>query len=245
METKMIRVPFDVEIAKKITNCEEKGRVVTRDGRSARIICFDRKSIDLPIVALIENEPGLEEFETYTLNGMWSDGIDDLDLMLEIPEYMTFKDGDILISECGTPFIYKDIKGRHGCFSAYCAIDLQDKIFFDIKDWTYEIKCKANESQCKVLIDKLKSSKEPKAKECLKMLGIEVKPECEFKPFDKVMVRNSLEMEWIPRFFERATQCHESIRYITLDNNSWKYCIPYNENTAHLLGTIEDWEEKQ
>lgn len=245
MKTKYVKVPFDVELAKKITNGEVDGRIVTRDGRSARIICWDKKGGIYPVFALIDN--GYEEiYKSYTNEGIWNTDetctLKRYDLMLEIPEYMTFKDGDILISECGTPFIYKDIKGRHGCFSAYCAIDLQDKIFFDIKDWTYEIKCKANESQCKVLIDKLKSSKEPKAKECLKMLGIEVKPECEFKPFDKVLVRNSLEMEWIPRFFERATQCYESIRYITLDNNSWKYCIPYNEKTECFLGTIENFE---
>ena len=43
METKYVRVPFDVEMAKKITNGEVEGRVVTRDGRSVRILCFDRK----------------------------------------------------------------------------------------------------------------------------------------------------------------------------------------------------------
>lgn len=37
------RIPFDLELAKKITNKEVKGEIVTRDGRQARIICFDRK----------------------------------------------------------------------------------------------------------------------------------------------------------------------------------------------------------
>ena len=34
METKYVRVPFDIEMAKKITNGKVEGRVVTRDGRS-------------------------------------------------------------------------------------------------------------------------------------------------------------------------------------------------------------------
>ena len=35
------KVPFDIELAKKITNKEVKGRIVTEDGLTARIVCFD------------------------------------------------------------------------------------------------------------------------------------------------------------------------------------------------------------
>lgn len=80
-----------------------------------------------------------------------------------------------------------------------------------------------------------------KSKECLKKLGIEEKPKCEFKPFDKVLVRNSDEMEWIPRFFERYSETANGGRTITMDRNSWKYCIPY-EGNEHLLGTTENYE---
>jgi hypothetical protein len=41
MEHKLVKVPFDVELAKKITNKECEGKIVTRSGRSARIVCFD------------------------------------------------------------------------------------------------------------------------------------------------------------------------------------------------------------
>lgn len=34
-------VPFDIELAKKITNKEAKGRIVTENGITARIVCFD------------------------------------------------------------------------------------------------------------------------------------------------------------------------------------------------------------
>lgn len=42
--------PFDLERAKA------GAKVCTRDGRSARIICFDRKQHTYPIVALIQHE---------------------------------------------------------------------------------------------------------------------------------------------------------------------------------------------
>lgn len=39
METKMIQVPFDIELARKITSGDILGKVVTRDGKNARIVC--------------------------------------------------------------------------------------------------------------------------------------------------------------------------------------------------------------
>lgn len=42
-QTRFKKVPFDLELAKKITNNEVKGRIVTEDGLNARIVCFDMK----------------------------------------------------------------------------------------------------------------------------------------------------------------------------------------------------------
>lgn len=47
-------------------------KVVTRDGRSVRIICTDRKSkYNCPIIALIEQFGGEEDFLCYPTNGEW------------------------------------------------------------------------------------------------------------------------------------------------------------------------------
>lgn len=132
MGQKLVKVLFDVEMAKKITNGEVEGKVVTRDDRNARIICWDAEG-DQPIIALIKYYDKEYPY-SFCMNGLLQDGnYLNVDLMLEIPEYMTFKDGDILICECGTPFIYKDTKDRHGNFSAYCGIDLQGTIFSILK----------------------------------------------------------------------------------------------------------------
>lgn len=40
-QTRFKKVPFDIELAKKITNKEVKGRIVTEDGLNVRIVCFD------------------------------------------------------------------------------------------------------------------------------------------------------------------------------------------------------------
>ena len=56
MTQKFKKVPFDIELAKKITNKEVKGRIVAENGFTAKIICFDykMKGKRCNIVALIE-----------------------------------------------------------------------------------------------------------------------------------------------------------------------------------------------
>ena len=44
-------------------------KVVTRDGRNARIICTDRRDLNFPIIALIETSPGQEMAYTYPKDG--------------------------------------------------------------------------------------------------------------------------------------------------------------------------------
>lgn len=56
MESKLITVPFDLAKAKAIQNGELEGKIVTRDGRNARIICWDRNNETYPIVVLVPDE---------------------------------------------------------------------------------------------------------------------------------------------------------------------------------------------
>lgn len=88
------RVPFNLELAKKITNVEVKGHIVTRDGRQARIICFDRKEnediFDPPknIVALVANKDGSEVVFAFRDDGMiLLDEETCYDLLIEVPNY--------------------------------------------------------------------------------------------------------------------------------------------------------------
>lgn len=55
--------PFDLEQAKA------GAPVQTRDGHAARIICFDRKGNNLPVVALVTDPDGEEYTRVYPSNG--------------------------------------------------------------------------------------------------------------------------------------------------------------------------------
>ena len=70
------------------------------------------------------------------------------------------------------------------------------------------------------------------------------------QPFDKVLVRDFLNEGWMADFFERIDEndVHYNANCVT---SHWIQCIPYNEETKHLLGTIDDcpeyykwWEEQ-
>lgn len=109
MESNLIKVPFYLEMAKRIINGEVKGRVVTREGNNVRILCWDKKDKTYHIAALVDDGDE-ENFKTYTNEGVWNTdetcSIIKYDLMLEIPEHITFKDGDIYKTERGGIAIY-------------------------------------------------------------------------------------------------------------------------------------------
>lgn len=245
METKLVRVPFEVELAKRIQNGECEGRIVTRDGRNVRVVCWDYKSMsgNYPIFALIDEEVQ-EQSYTFSENGKFNifgyENENNSDLMLEITEYMTFKNGDIIAFGNTEDRLSVGIfKKRESASSHECYVMLSKYgvLNFDVKPLTYNNARFATEAEKQKLITALKESKEPKAKEYLKrFFGIEQKAEYEFKPFDKVICRDDYS-EW---FVDMFSHIDKNGLYACI-GHVWNYCIPYNDQTAHLLGTTEDY----
>ena len=65
------------------------------------------------------------------------------------------------------------------------------------------------------------------------------------QPFDKVIVRNSNEGQWACAFFSHLRKNDKSeFKYITTVHPlAYACCIPYNEETKHLVGTNEEASE--
>lgn len=237
METKYVRVPFELELAKEISNGSKDGRIVTKEGCIVRIICWDRKDENYPIVALVSYNSGIEGCESYTKNGNYlDDDTDMLDLMLEIPEYMTFKDGDVIAygNFDGELNIAVFREYSYTSHKGYVSLGFYTHtLTYDYDNYTLNNSRKATEAEKQELIEALKASKDPQAKKCLKKLGIEVKREYEFKPFDKVLVRQSESDNWEAMLFSNYTD--KPHRYRCLGMN-YMYCVKY-EGNEHLLGT--------
>ena len=68
------------------------------------------------------------------------------------------------------------------------------------------------------------------------------------QPFDKVLVKDEYSEIWSCDLFSHLDN-EESYKYFTI-STCWNYCIPYNDETKHLVGTKEEapdfyryWEE--
>ena len=62
------------------------------------------------------------------------------------------------------------------------------------------------------------------------------------KPFDKVLVRDDSLECWEAQFFSHIIKDENHFPYVCT-NDSNKYCIPYNDDTKHLVGTTDEAPE--
>lgn len=241
MEQKLVKVPFEVELAKKITNGGVEGRIVTDNGSEVRIVCFDMLDDKGSIIGLRKDDNYKEIALTFNDSGYCVQN-PSRKLMLEIPEYMTFKDGDVVVTGNIAVVIRNpkmdDLNGF--CFRLYVAYDFKKNSLFYCADFINQERVRlATENEKQILIDALKSSKGQRAKEYLKrFFGVEQKQEYEFKPFDKVLVKDHDEdSEWRCGLFSHK---NEDGLYICV-GSIYEQCIPY-EGNEHLLGTTDSPE---
>lgn len=82
--------------------------------------------------------------------------------------------------------------------------------------------------------------KKNKAWDAEKKEIIDLKPKVEFKPFDKVLVRDCLDEIWRPSFFARYLPSGRE-PYQVIGGERVKLCIPYEGNES-LLGTTKGVE---
>lgn len=87
-QTRFKKIPFDLELAKKITNKDVKGRIVTEDGHEVRIICYDYRHFGgknrlVALIDLGDNEIAL----SYNNEGKEIDNREKFAIHLEVPTY--------------------------------------------------------------------------------------------------------------------------------------------------------------
>ena len=63
----------------------------------------------------------------------------------------------------------------------------------------------------------------------------------ELKPFDKVLAKIAGHT-WTADFFSHYDENDEELPYVCIGYGRVIHCIPYNEETKHLLGTTDEWK---
>jgi hypothetical protein len=168
---------------------------------------------------------------------------------LKIEKQTEFKDGDVVVTDAVPSLYYSkcifilkgDLNTDESCANSYIFYNINNNDFcFDVLDT--EIRDRnihlATDSEKQQLFDAL--AKKGKAWDAEKKQIVDLKPKCEFKPFDKVLGRNEKCEVWEAELFSHYKE--ESRYPFCCIGFSRKYCIPYNKETAHLLGTTDDWE---
>ena len=264
METKMITIPFNAGLAKKIQEGNYPGSIITRNGNDVRIICWDLQKDHFPIIAVITTD-GDEDVYYRTIGGRSSvdneeeEGSDDLVLL--VPEWTQFKDGDMIVCEidddengnCRQRYsiLLGKVELMDGipCFNSYASCDYnptQDvgkHIHYKAPFNIYSIRL-AKEEEKQKFVEWLQGENTDEAKNILKLFfGIEEKQECEFEPFQQVLVRYDCKRRWRCDLFNFYDKHKEPSYPFVCIGGSFRYCIPYNEQTKHLLGTTDNWEE--
>lgn len=62
------------------------------------------------------------------------------------------------------------------------------------------------------------------------------------KPFDKVLVRDYCDEEWTCEIFSHIIRQDDTLSYMCIFTH-YDHCIPYNDDTKHLVGTKEEAPE--
>lgn len=166
--------------------------------------------------------------------------LETLDIEKAQPE---FKDGDILcVIESSNNYHYILIYEGQDDEHIYRYVTMLENnsliiekgsCFTKPKDYSMRY---ATEEEKQQLFDAL--AKKDKAWDAEKKMIVDLKKKVELKPFDKVVVRCSEADRWSIDFFSYKAPNG----YICTGDAWFGYCLPYNEETAKLIGTTKNME---
>nr|DAL73754.1 MAG TPA: hypothetical protein [Caudoviricetes sp.] len=178
------------------------------------------------------------ETEKYTLVSK-DETIDTFEI--EKPE---FKDGDVLFVKCNDSAFIEifEYSKKNGDLCDHASLDITNQIlnisgkYIIRKDEITELRL-ATEEEKKQFFSALANKGKNWDSEKKKVVNLKPKFD-ELKPFDKVVVRCSEADRWSIDFF--SYKVHNG--YICTGDAWFGYCLPYNEETSHLLGTTDEWK---
>ena len=161
-----------------------------------------------------------------------------------------FKDGDILyitdrIVSCNFIIIYKNQEGDR--IYRYATLPEDNLVIMTkggfLSDNGGLSKRYATEEEKQQLFEAL--AKKGKAWDAVKKAIVDLKPKCEFKPFDRCIwkIRNCEGSIWQASFVSYVDEYGATPMGMSIDEDLVNLIIlPYNDQTKLLVGTTDEWE---
>lgn len=169
---------------------------------------------------------------------------------LEIEKQPEFKDGDILyitdrIVSCNFIMIYKNQEGDR--IYHYATLPEDNLVIMTIRGFLSDnggLSMRyATEEEKQQLFEAL--AKENKAWDAEKKAIVDLKPKCEFKPFDRCIwkIRNCEGSIWQASFVSYVDEYGATPMGMSIDEDLVNLIIlPYNDQTKLLVGTTDEWK---
>lgn len=155
---------------------------------------------------------------------------------LEIEKQLEFKDGDIVVYGKSVAICRKIYKHT---LSFYVSLnEMVGLLFADEVESSEEYRF-ATESEKQQLFDAL--AKKGKTWDAEKKAMVDLPKKCEFKAMDWCLMRDKKETWKLCQFSFFDDGDYEA-PYNAVGGNWFDECIPYNEETKHLLGTTDEWK---
>lgn len=164
---------------------------------------------------------------------------------LKIEKQPDFKDGDVIFVRCKR-FCYIEIFNYFKDDELYDYASLSTTLqMIDIcgkypisKDEIVEIRI-ATDSEKKQLFEAL--AKENKVWNAEKKQVVDLKIKwMALKPFDRVITRGDNNDIWTANIFSHMNSYGEYVAIGCV--GGYHYCLPYNDETSHLIGTTDEWK---
>lgn len=154
-----------------------------------------------------------------------------------------FVDGDIVTDIEGAIIIYQEITTSGYCGS-FASLDHRNQFIPHYKAYLDYIRLSTDEEKEK-LFQAIKDNGykwNPETKTLEKLKKEKFDPKI-LKPFDKVLVRCSELEVWHISFFEKYKRESTKYPFVCINCSKYAQCIPYNEDTKHLVGKSENASE--
>lgn len=245
---KTVKVPFDLEMAKKIQNGEVDGKILDDYKTEYEIIKYDAKG-NYPMIGVYFNEEkNTSHARSFTHDGKYLDHDSSYDLQLELPWYLTYKEGQyvtIETKEYTYVLIYKSYsKGEENPVNYHVLFNTNYKeLYFNscCGDQTLIEEIRPSTfSEIELMHELLRENGKRWNPDTKRVEDVKKEPEHELKPFDRVLGRDYESGTWKADFFSHMT----SSSMFRCISDIWNYCIPYDGN-EHLVGTTDNPKEHE
>lgn len=231
----------------------ENGDVLLNDdGKFCIFESFAHSSYSTFKSKLIKHEGPFKKVDTFLADTKnWHKASDDVAKeyiaeIEEVEEQPEFKDGDIVFVKCkdkGTNYliIYKSITNNR--LNDYCSLNMGSNYLdctgaycLDLEFYSLHSATDSEKQELFSALEKKNKRWNPDTK------SIEDLPKkYELKPFDKVLAKIA-GCTWTADFFSHYDENDEKMPYVCIGYGRVTHCIPYNEETKHLLGTTDEWK---